>query len=94
MGESGYAALESLLDRSAKGERPAIACHQRLARPQRSDILVPIQRLFAIPHNAPVTMLLPTWIPGWHFKNITVTNGAKITTVWDVLCPEQTIGLR
>ena len=41
--------------------------------PYRSDILVPSQRLFAIRHNAPATMLLPSWIPGWHFKNITVT---------------------
>jgi hypothetical protein len=47
--------------------------------PYRSDILVPSQRLFAIRHNAPATMLLPSWIRGWHFKNITVTGASTRT---------------
>jgi len=38
-------------------------------------------------------MLLPSWIPGWHFKKITVANGGKITAVVDVLCVERAIGL-
>ena len=38
LGESGYAALESLLDRSAIGERPrAIVGHQRGARPSKAS---------------------------------------------------------
>ena len=47
----------------SRGLRPGKALQDYIVvkgLPHRSDILVPIQRLFAIPHNARVTMLLPS----------------------------------